>query len=34
MKRCGQKEFSKQGDEQTKFIYYNKINIGTLKKYR
>ena len=29
MKRRGQKELSKQGDEQNKFIYYNKIYIDT-----
>ena len=33
MKRRGQKELSKQGDEQNKFIYYNKTYIDTLKKY-
>ena len=31
MKRRGQKEHSKQGDEQNKFIYYIKIDIDTLK---
>ena len=31
MKRRGQKEHSKQGDEQNKFIHYNKTNIDTLK---
>ena len=31
MKRRGQKEHSKQGDEQNKFIYYNKTDIDTLK---
>ena len=30
MKRRGQKEHSKQGDEQNKFIYYNKTDIDTL----
>ena len=29
MKRRGQKEHSKQGDEQNKFIYYNKADIDT-----
>ena len=29
MKRRGQKEQSKQGDEQNKFIYYNKTDIDT-----
>ena len=29
MKRCGQKELSKQGNEQNKFIYYNKTYIDT-----
>ena len=31
MKRRGQKEHSKQGDEQNKFIHYNKTDIDTLK---
>ena len=31
MKRRGQKEHSNQGDEQNKFIYYNKTDIDTLK---
>ena len=31
MKRRGQKEHSKQGDKQNKFIYYNKTDIDTLK---
>ena len=31
MKRRGQKEHLKQGDEQNKFIHYNKTNIDTLK---
>ena len=31
MKRRGQKEHLKQGDEQNKFIYYNKTDIDTLK---
>ena len=31
MKRRGQKEYLKQGDEQNKFIYYNKIYIDTSK---
>ena len=31
VKRRGQKEHLKQSDEQNKSIYYNKINIGTLK---
>ena len=31
MKRRRQKEHSKQGDEQNKFIYYNKTDIDTLK---
>ena len=31
MKWCGQKEHSKQGDKQNKFIYYNKTDIDTLK---
>ena len=31
MKRRGQKEHSKQDDEQNKFIYYNKTDIDTLK---
>ena len=32
MKRRGQKEHSKQGDEQNKFIYFNnKTDIDTLK---
>ena len=30
MKRRGQKEHSKQGDEQNKFIYYNKTDFYTL----
>ena len=34
MKRCGQKEHSKQGDKQNKFIYYNKTDIDTLKNSR
>ena len=29
MKRRGQKEHLKQGDEQNKFIYYNKTYIDT-----
>ena len=29
VKRRGQKEHSKQGDEQNKFIYYNKTDIDT-----
>ena len=29
MKRFGQNEHSKQGDEQNKFIYYNKKDIDT-----
>ena len=29
MKRRRQKEYSKQGDEQNKFIYYNKTYIDT-----
>ena len=29
MKRRGQKEHSKQGGEQNKFIYYNKMDIDT-----
>ena len=29
MKRRGQKEYSKQGDEQNKLIYYNKTYIDT-----
>ena len=29
VKWCGQKEYSKQGDEQNKFIYYNKTYIDT-----
>ena len=29
MKRRWQKELSKQGDEQNKFIYYNKTYIDT-----
>ena len=29
MKRHGQKELSKQGDEQNKFIYYNKTYMDT-----
>ena len=29
MKRLGQKELSKQGDEQNKFIYHNKFYIDT-----
>ena len=28
-KRRGKKEHLKQGDEQNKFIYYNKTNIDT-----
>ena len=31
MKRRGQKEHLKQGDEQNKFIYYNKTYIDTWK---
>ena len=31
MKRRGKKEHLKQGDEQNKFIHYNKTNIHTLK---
>ena len=31
MKRRGQKEYSKQGDEQNKSMYYNKTYIDTLK---
>ena len=31
MKRRGQKEHSKQGNEQNKFIYDNKTDIDTLK---
>ena len=31
MKRRRQKEHSKQGDKQNKFIYYNKTDIDTLK---
>ena len=31
MKRSGQKEHSKQGDKQNKFIYYNKTDIDALK---
>ena len=31
MKRRGQKEHSKRGDKQNKFIYYNKTDIDTLK---
>ena len=31
MKWHGQSEHSKQGDEQNKFIYYNKTDIDTLK---
>ena len=31
MKQCGQKEHSKQGDKQNKFIHYNKTDIDTLK---
>ena len=31
MKRRGQKEHSKQDDEQNKFIHYNEANIDTLK---
>ena len=31
MKRRGQKQHSKQGDEQNKFIYCNKTDIDTLK---
>ena len=31
MKRRGQKDHSKQCDKQNKFIYYNKIDIDTLK---
>ena len=31
MKRRGQKEHSKQGDKQNKFIYYSKTDIDTLK---
>ena len=29
MQRRGQKEHSKQGDEQNKFIYYNQTDIDT-----
>ena len=29
MKRCGKKEHLKQGDEQNKFIYYDKTYIDT-----
>ena len=29
MKRRGQKEHSKQGNEQNKFIHYNKTDIDT-----
>ena len=29
MKRRGQKEYSKQGDKQNKFIYYNKTDMDT-----
>ena len=29
MQRRGQKEHSKLGDEQNKFIYYNKTDIDT-----
>ena len=29
MKRRRQREYSKQGDEQNKFIYYNKTYIDT-----
>ena len=29
VKRRGQKELSKQGDEQNKFIYYSKTYIDT-----
>ena len=29
MKRRGQKEHSKEGDKQNKFIYYNKTDIDT-----
>ena len=29
VKRRRQKEYSKQGDEQNKFIYYNKTYIDT-----
>ena len=29
MKRRGQKDHSKQDDEQNKFIYYNKTDIDT-----
>ena len=29
IKRRGKKEHLKQGDEQNKFIYYNKTNIDT-----
>ena len=31
MKQRRQKEHSKQGDKQNKFIYYDKKNIDTLK---
>ena len=31
MKRRGQKEHSKQGDEENKFIRYDKTDIDTLK---
>ena len=31
MKRRGQKELSKQGDEQNKFIHYNETHTDTLK---
>ena len=29
MQRSGQKEYSKQDDEQNKYIYYNKTYIDT-----
>ena len=28
-KQCGQKEYSKQGDEQNKFIYHNETYVDT-----